>query len=135
MADQHLKGTDNIFVAQEIANIHSSIQQLAASMATLVQPTRVPAVDPDHYREREPWVNLPEPPPFPPILRHKPAPVEFGRFYGINPETWIFQVERYFYFYRIVDDHKFSTALFYLDGDALEWYRWLYRNKQLIDWD
>lgn len=25
-------------------------------------------------------------------------------------------------------------ASFYLDGKALEWYRWLFRNKQLVDW-
>ncbi|KAH0696160.1 hypothetical protein KY285_012996 [Solanum tuberosum] len=52
-------------------------------------------------------------------LRHKPASVE---------------VERYFDFYSILPEHQLSLASFYLDGEALEWYRWLFRNKQLVDW-
>ncbi|OIT05053.1 hypothetical protein A4A49_65096, partial [Nicotiana attenuata] len=64
-------------------------------------------------------------------LRHRP---EFGRFYGANQEAWIFQAERYFDFYRIELDEQLTVASFYLDGEALEWYRWLFRNKQLVDW-
>ncbi|XP_019240631.1 PREDICTED: uncharacterized protein LOC109220626 [Nicotiana attenuata] len=68
-------------------------------------------------------------------LRHKPTSVEFGRFCGENPEAWLFQAERYFAHYGIADDEKLTIASFYLDGDALEWYRWLYRNKQLAGWE
>ena len=89
-------------------------------MSTLVQPTCVPAVDQDRYREPAAWMNRLKPPPFPLTLGHKPASVYLGHFYGII-------------FYRIVDDHKFSLASFHLDGDALEWYRWLYCNKKLIN--
>lgn len=56
------------------------------------------------------------------------------RFYGDNPESWVFQAERYFNFYNISEDHKLSLASFYLDGEAREWYRWLFWNKQLSDW-
>lgn len=62
-------------------------------------------------------------------FHHKPASVKFGRFCGKNPEAWIFQAERYFDFYRITEDQHLSLASFYLDGDALEWYRWLFRNN------
>ncbi|KAH0760251.1 hypothetical protein KY290_023744 [Solanum tuberosum] len=41
------------------------------------------------------------------ILRHKPTSVELGRFHGVNPESWVFQAERYFEFYGINEDHKF----------------------------
>nr|XP_009797113.1 PREDICTED: uncharacterized protein LOC104243599 [Nicotiana sylvestris] len=68
-------------------------------------------------------------------LRHKPASVEFGQFCGENPEAWLFQAERYFAHYEIADDEKLTIASFYLDGDALEWYRWLYWNKQLAGWE
>lgn len=70
-----------------------------------------------------------------PTLRHKPVPVELGRFHGDNVEAWFFQAEKYFKFYSIEDSHKLTLASFYLDVEALDWYRWLYRNKQLIDWD
>ncbi|OIT20470.1 hypothetical protein A4A49_39630 [Nicotiana attenuata] len=55
-------------------------------------------------------------------------------FRGENPESWIFQAERYFSFYKIKDDQKLTRASFYIEGEALEWYGWLVRNNQLIDW-
>ncbi|OIT26328.1 hypothetical protein A4A49_57860, partial [Nicotiana attenuata] len=70
-----------------------------------------------------------------PHLRHKQASVEIGRFHGENPEAWIFQAQRYFDFYKIAENQRLTIASFYLDGDALEWYRWLFRNKQLVDWE
>ncbi|KAG9453191.1 hypothetical protein H6P81_006095 [Aristolochia fimbriata] len=70
-----------------------------------------------------------------PTLLHKPTSVEFGRFSGGNPNSWVFQAKQYFDFYHILDDQKLSLASFYLEGEALEWYRWLYENKQLVDWD
>lgn len=57
-----------------------------------------------------------------PILRHKLASVGLSRFKGDNPESWVFQAERYFDFYHIAEDHKLTLASFYLDGEALEWY-------------
>uniref|UniRef100_M1CRZ2 Retrotransposon gag domain-containing protein n=1 Tax=Solanum tuberosum TaxID=4113 RepID=M1CRZ2_SOLTU len=62
------------------------------------------------------------------------APV-MGRFHGDNPLDWVMQTEKYFIFYDILSEHKLSWASFYLDGEALEWYRWLFRNKQLAGWD
>nr|XP_009762266.1 PREDICTED: uncharacterized protein LOC104214313 [Nicotiana sylvestris] len=67
-------------------------------------------------------------------LRHKPVPVKFGHFHGDVPKAWIFQADRYFDFYGIIKEEKLNIASFYLDGKALEWYRRLYRNKQLSDW-
>ncbi|XP_016465312.1 uncharacterized protein LOC107788161 isoform X3 [Nicotiana tabacum] len=61
--------------------------------------------------------------------------VTIPRFNGDNPKAWIFQVEQYFTRYNIFSDHKLSLASLYLDGEALDWYCWLYRNKQLADWD
>ncbi|OIT39150.1 calcium-dependent protein kinase 29 [Nicotiana attenuata] len=56
------------------------------------------------------------------LATSKPTPVRFQRFSGEDPELWISQAERYFEFY-------------YLEGEALEWFQWLLRNKQLTDWD
>ncbi|KAG5585948.1 hypothetical protein H5410_046382 [Solanum commersonii] len=51
--------------------------------------------------------------PAPPMCRHKYASINFGRFY---------------------EKYKLSLASLYLDGEALEWYQWLFRKKQLSDW-
>ncbi|XP_019255164.1 PREDICTED: uncharacterized protein LOC109233755 [Nicotiana attenuata] len=36
---------------------------------------------------------------------------------------------------RFCESEQLTIVSFYLDGEALEWYRWLFRNKQLVDWD
>jgi len=61
--------------------------------------------------------------------------VKIPRFNGDDPATWVFQVEQYFTHYNIFSDRKLSLASLYLDGDALNCYCWLFRNKQLADWD
>ncbi|KAH0704899.1 hypothetical protein KY290_009585 [Solanum tuberosum] len=67
--------------------------------------------------------------------RRIPDSVFLPRFSGDNPAVWVLQAEKYFAFHNILSEHKLSLASFYFDGDALEWYRWLFRNKQLAGWD
>ncbi|KAH0691027.1 hypothetical protein KY289_018385 [Solanum tuberosum] len=45
-----------------------------------------------------------------------------------------FSGRSYFEFYEITENHKLSIALCYLNGTALQWYQWLFQNKQLADW-
>ncbi|KAG5570862.1 hypothetical protein H5410_060628 [Solanum commersonii] len=61
--------------------------------------------------------------------------VKIPRFNVDDPATWVFQVKQYFTHYNIFSDKKLSLASFYLDDDALNWYCWLFRNKQLANWD
>ncbi|XP_009772399.1 uncharacterized protein LOC142181190 [Nicotiana tabacum] len=62
------------------------------------------------------------------------APV-MSRFSGENPLDWVLRAEQYFTFYNISSEHKMSWASFYMDGEALKCYHWLFRNKQLAGWD
>ncbi|KAH0666422.1 hypothetical protein KY285_027628 [Solanum tuberosum] len=61
--------------------------------------------------------------------------VKLGQFRGENPDAWIVQAEHYFNCYKIEEDQKLNVASFYFDGEALEWYGWLFRNNQLAGWD
>lgn len=61
--------------------------------------------------------------------------MKFEQFRGEHTKAWIFQTESNFYFYGIEDSQKLTMASFYLDGDPLGWYQWLFRNKQLIGWE
>jgi len=56
------------------------------------------------------------------------------QFRGENPEAWIVQAEHYFNFYKIEEDQKLIVVSHYLDGEALRWYQWLFRNNQLSNW-
>ncbi|XP_015167050.1 uncharacterized protein [Solanum tuberosum] len=61
--------------------------------------------------------------------------VKLWQFRGENPDAWIVQAEHYFNCYKIEEDQKLNVASFYFDGEALEWYGWLFRNNQLAGWD
>ena len=56
------------------------------------------------------------------------------QFRGENQEAWIVQAIHYFDFYKIEEDQKLNVVSLYLDGEALQWYPWLFRNNQLSDW-
>lgn len=40
-----------------------------------------------------------------------------------------FQSRCYFEIYGITKNDKLTLAAFYVEGDSLEWYRWIFRNK------
>jgi len=120
-------GLSDADLRSHLASQQLVIQDLAAQVANL--SSRLPSlmvVPPSSIAGGSSGGHMP--------VRHKPAPVEFGRFNGAQPDAWIFQADRYFDFYGIIAEHKLTLASFYLDGEALEWYRWLYRNNQLSDW-
>ena len=54
--------------------------------------------------------------------RHKLASIEFQRFHSNDPDTMIFQAERYFDFHSIPEDHRMLLASFYMEGNAAMWF-------------
>ncbi|XP_006341259.2 uncharacterized protein [Solanum tuberosum] len=67
-------------------------------------------------------------------MHSQPFPVELGRFSGYNAVGWVLQAELCFDFYAISNAHKLHYVSSYFDGDALEWFHWMSRNNQLVDW-
>jgi len=62
--------------------------------------------------------------------------VVLDRFNGnADPEDWISRAERYFNFLGFSEEHWLPLPSFYFDGEALEWFRWMFRNKQFFDWN
>nr|AAT38685.2 hypothetical protein SDM1_32t00005 [Solanum demissum] len=51
-----------------------------------------------------------------------------------NPDDWIFRAERYFAYLGFLENDWIPLPFLYLDGEALDWFRWMYRNKQFWDW-
>ncbi|KAH0754376.1 hypothetical protein KY290_024646 [Solanum tuberosum] len=61
--------------------------------------------------------------------------VVLDRFNGnADPEDWISKAERYFNFMGFSEEHWLPLPSLYHDGEALEWFRWMFRNKQFFDW-
>jgi hypothetical protein len=55
-------------------------------------------------------------------------------FDGTDPLEWLFQEDQFFTFYQIPMESRLSMSSFYMKGDALSWFKWMYQNNQLFDW-
>ncbi|CAM8990762.1 unnamed protein product [Rhodiola kirilowii] len=55
-------------------------------------------------------------------------------FNGDSVEGWLFQMDRYFTHHRVPADQRMTIATFYMAGEALRWYQWLYATHQVSDW-
>ena len=71
------------------------------------------------------------PPSFSPI---RPPTIQLSFFDGTDPLDWLFQADQFFEFYNIPWDARLNMAAFYMRGDALSWFKWMYQNHQLTDW-
>ncbi|CAM8941280.1 unnamed protein product [Rhodiola kirilowii] len=55
-------------------------------------------------------------------------------FTGDDVEAWLFQIERFFEHNQIPLDQRLTMATFYMNGEPLRWYQWLYSTHQVTDW-
>lgn len=60
--------------------------------------------------------------------------IELGEFDGTDALEWLFQSERFFGFYNIPMENKLPMAAFYMKGESLSWYKWMFQSQQLTDW-
>ncbi|OIT03856.1 hypothetical protein A4A49_04833 [Nicotiana attenuata] len=63
------------------------------------------------------------------------AAVILDKFSNGNPEGWVYRAESYFNFLGFSEEDRLPLPYFYLEGDALAWFDWLFRNKQFYDWN
>jgi len=61
--------------------------------------------------------------------------MDFPRFKGGNPRGWILKAEKYFCYYQTPDEHKVDIAAMYLEGDALDLFSWINRERTLLYWE
>ncbi|KAH0671293.1 hypothetical protein KY285_023968 [Solanum tuberosum] len=61
--------------------------------------------------------------------------VILDRFYGTgSPEGWLYRAEQYFTFLGFDEEYWLPLPSFYLDGEALTWFNWLFHNKLFFYW-
>ena len=60
--------------------------------------------------------------------------LDVPRFDGSNPHGWIFKISQFFSYHQTPEEERITVASFYLDGAALAWYQWMYRNGQIVSW-
>ncbi|CAM8893647.1 unnamed protein product [Rhodiola kirilowii] len=60
--------------------------------------------------------------------------IDVPTFNGDQVVGWTFQMERYFEHQGIPPEQRLTVAMFYISGEALEWYQWMHSTHQLTDW-
>ncbi|XP_058757457.1 uncharacterized protein LOC131630720 [Vicia villosa] len=84
-----------------------------------------------HIPQQLSYPNLSNIPPLPPPRSPK---LELPMFDGSEPLDWLFQAEQYFNFYNLPPENRLSLISFYMKGDALSWFKWMYQSHLLSDW-
>ncbi|CAL5189606.1 unnamed protein product [Lathyrus oleraceus] len=60
--------------------------------------------------------------------------LDVPRFDGTDTHGWIFNISQFFTYHQTPDEERITIASFYLNGAALAWYQWMYRNHQIVSW-
>lgn len=60
--------------------------------------------------------------------------LEVPRFDGMDPTGWIFKISQFFEYHATPEHERLTIASFYMEGKALAWFQWMYRNGQLTSW-
>ncbi|KAF9605396.1 hypothetical protein IFM89_016973 [Coptis chinensis] len=69
-----------------------------------------------------------------PIIQGRRLRLDFPRFEGEDPESWLFQAKKFFTLNPISEEQKVIMASIHLKGDAIAWYRWLNQSLGELTW-
>jgi hypothetical protein len=104
----------------------TTVADIATRLETLERRTPEPTSGSFHGQ------NPPPPPPSTQTTPH--LKLDVPRFDGQNANGWIFKISQFFTYHNTPDEERITIASFYLDGPALAWYQWMYRNGQIVFW-
>lgn len=60
--------------------------------------------------------------------------LDVPRFDGYDPLGWIFKISQFFEYQGTPEEERIMVASFYLDGPALSWFQWMFRNGFITSW-
>jgi len=60
--------------------------------------------------------------------------LDFQRFDGDDPTTWVYQVKQYFSLNQILDDQKVNLNSFHLEHEVVQWYQWAQKVHGTPSW-
>lgn len=66
--------------------------------------------------------------------QRNPVKLDIPRFDGHDPLGWIFKILQLFNYQNTPKEERIIVAYFYLDGAALSWYQWMFRNGLIASW-
>ncbi|XP_038981135.1 uncharacterized protein K02A2.6-like [Phoenix dactylifera] len=63
------------------------------------------------------------------------ARLEFPRFDGADPASWLYRADQFFLHQQIPNTQKLLLASFHLEGKALQWFRWVEKAGAISNWE
>ena len=63
-----------------------------------------------------------------------PVKLDVPRFDGHHPLGWIFKISQFFEYQGTPEEERITVASFYLDGPALSWFQWMFKNGFITSW-
>ena len=117
--DHHNKDIQEI---HKITSIHTrTLNEMSQQLATILQKLNAPeSVDHNHenpYRleDRDCHQSV--------SGFSRPVKLDFPRFSGEEPTSWIYKANQYFKYYKISESEKLMMASFHMEGEALVWFQ------------
>lgn len=77
---------------------------------------------------------LPNPPQNLGQLRVFQPKLDFPKFFGEDPEAWIYKCEKYFELNTIDETQKLRLASLHMEEKAMHWYRWYEKSHTFRNW-
>ncbi|OMO90090.1 Retrotransposon gag protein [Corchorus olitorius] len=118
-----------------IQNLQTKLTQLEASSSSLLPLSTLLGRTSNTSNLNTTTQNTQKFPKPPEIFSIKPPKFHLTTFDGTNPHAWLFQAEQYFAYYSIEPQQRLPIASFFMTGEALCWYQWMFNNGLLSDWD
>ena len=65
----------------------------------------------------------------------RPMTLEFPRFFGEDPVSWVYKANQYFKYYNTPIGEKLILASFHMEGEALIWFQDSEEEEIFVDWE
>ena len=69
------------------------------------------------------------------ITLSRPVRLEFLRFFGEDPASWVYKANQYFKYFNTPVEEKLMLASFHMDGEALIWFQDSEETGVFSDWE
>lgn len=63
------------------------------------------------------------------------AKIDFPKFFGDDPNGWVYKCERFFEYNSVDNNNKVRLAVLHLEDKAIQWYQWFEKTHCLVNCD
>ena len=64
----------------------------------------------------------------------RPVKLDFPKFDGFDPLTWLLRAKQFFSYYDTLDIHCLTIAAMHFEGSVVPWFQMLQKSHQVPTW-